>query len=163
LNKVKNDSPVVALESFGCFIERSDKRYGNYDPNTKGSSDALPGLPCDVSQPIDVCQDGLCFRKQHFSHVGQFNALTRSVKKLDFQVTFQNLNSLGERRLADVKPRRGTAEMALLRDGDEACQLFQGDIRGHDYFTAPNESSCYDVLLYIIVPSAYNLTVNVTS
>lgn len=55
--------------------------------------------------------------------LGQLHALGGAHKQLHAQLFFQLLNLPGERRLRDMQPRRGAADVQLFRHGDEVFQM----------------------------------------
>ena len=54
---------------------------------------------------------------------GQLHAVRRAAQQLAAQQPLERADLAAERRLREVQPRRGTAEVELLGDGDEGPQV----------------------------------------
>src|ERR1044071_9333250 len=92
---------------------------------------SLLRLVSQVSQSINLGKNCSCLRKDQLSGLGQFNFVSSACEKLNGKITLHRLDALGQRRLTDVKPFRGTAKMLFLRYRHEIAQLPDAEIWAH--------------------------------
>src|SRR5262245_51129631 len=82
----------------------------------------LSGNPCKM---VDLTKHLMRFSNDTFPRFSKPDLALRSLKKLNPEFFLELTDLLAQRRLTDVEADCGSAEVQLLRDGDEVSQMTQ--------------------------------------
>ena len=86
-----------------------------------------------LDRGVDRGEDLAAALEQHLAGGRELDAARRAVAAGAPELGLEAADLLGERRLRDVQPLRGAAEVPLLGDGDEVAQLSQLHVTDDSY------------------------------
>ncbi len=94
---------------------------GDADPERAGLAGADAGHR--ALEPLDPLDDRPRLVEQHGPGGRQLDPARRPHEQLHAERRLERLDPLAERRLGDVQPLGGAAEVQLLGDGDEVAEV----------------------------------------
>ena len=120
--EVEHDAGQLPAQGGG---ERRKHRVGRGAGETDREPPVLAarGAAGVLNRGIDRRQNLSAPLEQYLAGGRELDAARGAVQERLAELGLEAADLLGERRLRDVKPRGGSAEMPLLGDGDEVAQM----------------------------------------
>jgi len=142
----------VSFERRFDLVERREKTKQPLDREVQRAADAE--LRADAAcfarfgeRAVESCEDVASFIGEDAAGFGLRDDTARAPEQGNAELVLQLADRLGERRLRDMEPLRGSAEVELLADCEEVTQVPQLDRRLRRSLPRPPARSGFIALL----------------